>query len=136
MRKPNDMAKECMAKAAEAFEKMASAAEVEADLWKQAAQHARNHNLVETDRAREQAIRAHGRRDDQGAQHLAAIATVDTEFFGEAAEEVAMGEISGDLSKLNLAEIKLLYEIHRKACGKGDTCRIHQAMKKRIDAGY
>lgn len=126
---PNDLARDAMGKAADELDKLATAAETEADLWRQASEHMRRHALVEASDYAHQASKLCDGRSNRAVSKLVDLVSVaDPAWY----RTVQMSLLMRDLVKLPPDTLRQLWHLHKSVCSESATCLVHEAMITRI----
>jgi hypothetical protein len=131
--KPNDLAREAMAKAADEFDQLAINAELEADLWRQCAQHLRNGDLVQSFRYKHQANKLREDRATRNADRIIQFIEVcNPDYWKESFSGIMDEMMRNELAKMNLEDCRRALVLHEMVHGN-DRCPTYLAIRRRME---
>lgn len=132
----NDPARQALELAAAEFDRTAAAVETEADLWREAAQHARRGEVaLAIDASRRAALVILRHQTNLALDLVKSIEHRDPEEWGRVKKELEILDHDQRLhllGELTLPELLLFLQVHQKACsvGSGSCCLIRDARSR------
>lgn len=132
----NDPAKQALDLAAAEFDRLAAAVETEADLWREAAEHARRGEIALALDASRRAAKLI--LDQSPSLAVGLVKSVERRDPTEWARAVAdLDAIDHDsqihkLKDLSPQALLLFVEVHSRSCSRGSSCRLVEEARRRI----
>lgn len=118
----NDKAMEAMAAAATEWDRVAAGCEVEADLWRQAAECARRGDMDGVSKFRARAMTT-DRSTELADRLFASVGERDPDTWAKFCTSTA--------DSLSPAQARLALQVHRLVCPTGD-CAVDEALRRRV----
>lgn len=134
----NDPAKQALELAAAEFDRMAAAVETEADLWREAAQHARRgETALAIDAARRASLVILRHQSSLALDLVKSVEHRDPAEWTLVKRELERLEHDGQIHRvrgLSLPELVLFVQVHSRLCQAGSSCCLLRDARTRISS--